>query len=130
MTNSVLAGLASFAIAIGCGGQAGNGARPPETAPPAPVTGDLLPQAVVITFRQDSLHLRPGVSPDSVSATLQRVVAALQQSNQFEVLAISPAVYAVKVRPLGGGDPKTLAASLSRHPGIARAEVEQVAGRP
>jgi hypothetical protein len=121
-----------LAAGIGCG-KAGNGSRSPEAAAPAPAAprpGELQPQAVVVIFRRDSLHLPTGAPPDSVTATLQRAITTLQQTHRFEVIAISPSILAVKVSPPAGQDPRTLASALAREPRVAQAEVEGVAGRP
>jgi hypothetical protein len=84
---------------------------------------------VVLILRRDSLRLQPNAPIDSVRSAIDRAVAELRRTAEFDVLAVSPAILAVNIRARGGRAPADLATTLRSHPFVASAEVEGYARR-
>jgi hypothetical protein len=79
---------------------------------------------VVITLTRASLALPANAPLDSVRAAMLRGLEALKRAADFEILEVSPAIRAARVRAPKGSTASTLAARLRRESSVEAAEVE------
>ena len=81
---------------------------------------------VIISFRRDSLGLPPGASMQRVDSAIAAVLPVLRRVVDFDLLAISPAILAVSVRPKPPMRPAELVAALRGHRLVADVEVSGI----
>jgi len=87
-------------------------------------------QPVVITLRRDSLGLGPTASADDVADAMRAAASELTRVAAFDLLAVSPAIFALNVRPRDPGSLEAFLSSLRRHRLVAEVEVSGVARIP
>ena len=99
-----------------------------QTQPDSVITGviDSTARPVVITLHRDSLGLAAGASVQQTSDAVNAAVAELRRLAPFEVLAVSPAILAVQVRPTAPMKAAVLVTALRRHRLVASAEIDVV----
>lgn len=88
---------------------------------------DSTSRPVIITLRRDSLRVVAGAPMDTVRARIDAALARLRETAEFEVLAVSPAILAVRVRARTAGGAPELAQALRAHPLVEASEIEGVA---
>lgn len=81
---------------------------------------------VVITLRRDSLGVDPAATTESLNRAIEAVVPELQAVMDFEVLAISPAILTLNVRPRAPFGPDDLVSALRGNRLVASVEVSRV----
>jgi hypothetical protein len=81
---------------------------------------------VIVTFDSVALGIRQGLSRDSVLHSMVVAVGRLGRSVSFTVIAYSPELLAVSLRPAGGLSSDSLVGVLSREPTVRVAEVDSM----
>jgi hypothetical protein len=81
---------------------------------------------VIVTFDSVALGIRHGLSRDSVLHSMAVAVERLGRLASFTVIAYSPELLAIRLRPAGGLSSDSLVGVLSRDPAVRAAELDSM----
>lgn len=81
---------------------------------------------VIVILDSVALGVRQGLSRDSVLHSMAVAVERLGRSASFTVIAYSPELLAISLRPAGGLSSDSLVGVLSRDPAVRVAEVDSM----
>mgnify|MGYP000554320380 CR=1 FL=1 len=111
------------ALVVACRSGGGGAGSPGERALGGADSSSL---PVIVTFDSVALGIRQGLSRDSVLHSMVVAVERLGRSVSFTVIAYSPELLAISLRPADGLSSDSLVGVLSRDPAVRAAELDSM----